>query len=408
MKRTQLRKHPLIRKVVAGKKALTKGIRGWQKRAAKRLAFVKVWRNVIVMKFESVRRSIVRLSPPWLRRFGRVVWIPFAYCIRRIRAFLKRRPHRSFRLTKRRDYVRSLQMPGYWAFTNSVRAMLWNNWRLFGGITLTYFVIAYVLNSFGQQEAYANLSDVLSEAGGSFFQGQMGQVAGAGLLLLTSVTTGLTPNVTEAQTILGGLVVFFAWLATVWALRNTMAGHKVKVRDAVYSSGAPVVPTFLVSFVIIVQILPVSLALLIYNAAIASEFISGGVEAMLAWVVVALLGILSLYLIAGTVMALIVVTLPGMYPIRAIQVAGDLVVGRRLRIILRILWMIAVIIVTWALLVIPVILFDAWIKDVWPAIEWMPIVPFTILAMSSVTIVFAATYIYMLYRKVVEDGAAPA
>jgi hypothetical protein len=30
------------------------------------------------------------------------------------------------------------------------------------------------------------------------------------------------------------------------------------------------------------------------------------------------------------------------------------------------------------------------------------------LAMSSITIIFVATYIYMLYRKVVNDDAAPA
>ena len=70
--------------------------------------------------------------------------------------------------------------------------------------------------------------------------------------------------------------------------------------------------------------------------------------------------------------------------------------------------MVAVIIVTWALIVIPVILFDQWIKGVWPAIGWVPIVPSVILAMSSLTIVFIAAYIYMLYRKVVDDDAKPA
>lgn len=396
-------KRPTItppRKLVAFKKAMTKKTRRIQKNVARRFSFLKVWRKNIAKKAVAGKRAIIRVSPPWLRKVGSIVWVPFAYLQHRMSLYLARRPHRTFRLTRRRDYKRSLTMPGYWAFTNNVRVMLWKNWRLFGGITAVYFAVAYILNSFGQQEAYQKLTDL--------FDGQTGNdVLGAGLLLVTSVTTGLTPNVTEAQTILGSLVVFFAWLATVWALRNTMAGHKVKVRDAVYSSGSSVISTFLVSFILVIQILPVSLAILIYNAAIASEFI-GGVEAMLAWIVVALLGILSLYLIAGTLMAMIVVTLPGMYPMRAVQVAGDLVVGRRLRIVLRIIWMVALILVTWAVILIPIILFDLWIKEVIPAIEWMPIVPFSILAMSSVTIVFAATYIYMLYRKVVEDGAKPA
>lgn len=394
-------------KVKAYKKQYEKKWRQVKKRQAKHFAFISVWRKQVGHWLTKQSQKIVAVSPPWLRRVGRIVWAPFGYIVRRIGLFLARRPHRSFRLTRRRDYKRSLKLPGYWAFTNRVRVMLWRHWRLFGGIALTYFALAFAFNSFGQQEAYQNLSDVLNEAGGDLFEGQWGAVSSAGLLLLTSVTTGLTPDATSAQTVLGILTVFLAWLATVWALRNVMAGRAVKVRDALYSSGSPIISTILVALVLVVQILPLSLAILVYNAALSSQFIQG-VEAMLAWVVVALLGVLSLYWITATLVALVVVTLPGMYPWQAIQTAGDLVVGRRLRIVLRMLWMLAVVVVSWMVIVIPVILFDEWIKNMWPAITGMPIVPCTILVMSSLTIVFIATYVYMLYRKVVDDDAKPA
>ena len=39
--------------------------------------------------------------------------------------FLKRRPHRSFRLTRRRDYVRSLHIPGYWSLTTQQAIVFW-------------------------------------------------------------------------------------------------------------------------------------------------------------------------------------------------------------------------------------------------------------------------------------------
>lgn len=369
--------------------------------------FLGVWQRSVKKWLQRQGAAIARVSPPWLRRVGRIVWRPFGFMGARIRLLLARRPHRSFRLTRRRDYKRSLKLPGYWSFTNSVRSMLWKNRRLFGGIALSYLAVIFIVNSFGQQDAYQNLSNALYDAGGEFFEGNWGRITGAGILLFTSVTQGLTPNVTEAQTVLSALAVFFAWLATVWALRNVMAGRKVKVRDAVYSSGSPVIPSVLVSFIIVLQILPLSLAILVYNAAIVSGFISG-VEAMLAWVAVALLGVLSIYWITSTIIALIIITLPGMYPWRAIQTAGDLVVGRRLRILLRLIWLAFIVVVAWAIIVIPIILFDDWIKDIWSAITWLPIVPVSILIMSSLTIVFVATYIYMLYRKVVDDDAKPA
>ncbi len=375
---------------------------------ARRFRVVGVFRRAVVKQLRRWGRVIVNLSPPWLRMVGRQVRRPFVYIYRRINGLLNRRPHRSFRLTKRRDYKRSLALPGYWSFTNHVRAVLWRNKKVFGGLVVIYFVLAIAVGGFGQQDAYKNLSDTLTQSGGELFEGNWGQVGQAGILLLTSVTTGLTPNVTEAQSVLGGLVAFFTWLATVWTLRNVMADRRVYVRDAVYSSGAPVVSTVIVALVLMLQLLPLAVAILIHNAAIYSEMVSGGVEQMLLWGVLLLLGVLSLYWITSTIVALVVVTLPGMYPFQAIRTAGDLVIGRRLRILFRLLWVMLVTAVVWLVTIIPIILLDSWIKKAWPVIEWVPFVPVIIIAMSSLTIVWLASYLYILYRKVVDDDASPA
>lgn len=369
---------------------------------------LKAIRVAAGVRFRAAGRKIVKISPMWLRALGRIVLRPFAWVVRKIKNFLKRRPHRSFRMTRRRDYKRSLKLPGYWSFTNEVRRMFWADKGLFGGLTISYFLLALAIGGFGQQDAYKNLSDTLTQTGGEVFEGNWGQIGQAGLLLTTAITTGLTPNVTQAQSVLGALVVFFTWLATVWALRNVMAGHKVRVRDAIYSSGSPVISTVIVAFILMLQLLPIAIAVLIYNAAVYSQFISEGVESMMLWGVLFLLGVLSLYWITSTLIALVVVTLPGMYPLQAIRTAGDLVIGRRVRVLLRLLWAVLGTIVAWILIVIPIILFDAWIKQVWPLISWLPTVPIVILLMSSVTIVWLAMYVYMLYRKVVDDDASPA
>lgn len=394
-----------IQKTLHGRK------KTWRDNIKAKFVFLGVWKKAVGARLTSFGRTIERVSPPWLKKIARFVARPFRFVAGKIRKFMKRRPHRSFRLTERRDYKRSLKLPGYWSFTNSVRAMLWRHKKLFGGLVVVYFLVAVAIGGFGQQEAYRNLSDTLTETGSEVFTGNFAKVGEAGLLLTTSVATGLTPNATEAQGVLAGLAAFFAWLATVWALRATMADRTVRIRDAIYSSGAPVLSTVLVGFALVVQLLPVSIATLVYNAAIQSGLIAGGVEQMLAWVVIGLLVVLSLYWLTATLIALVVVTLPGMYPFQAIKTAGDLVVGRRIRILLRLIWMALVVLVLWLLILIPIILADGWIKDVWAANEWvdaLPIVPLSILFMSSLTVIFVATYIYMLYRKVVDDDAKPA
>ena len=129
---------------------------------------------------------------------------------------------------------------------------------------------------------------------------------------------------------------------------------------------------------------------------------------MLFWIAAGLLVVMSLYLITSTFFALIIVTLPGMYPSNAIRAAGDLVVGRRLRILARILWMLIGVAIAWVFITLPAILIDSWLKGLWKAIDWLPNVPVIILALSSLTVIWISAYIYLLYRKVVEDESAPA
>jgi len=319
-----------------------------------------------------------------------------------------RRPHRSFRLTRRRDYKRSLKLPGYWSFTISTLKLLLTNWRLFGGLVLVYVVVSIVIGGFGAQDTYSNLASSLKQSGGDLFKGNFGTVSQATLLLITSVTTGLTPNVTQAQSVLGGLAVFFGWLSTVWLLRNTLAGHKPRLRDGLYNSGSPVLATVIVGFIIMLQLLPSAIGLIIYTAAQNSGLLESGVSAMLVWMSVILFSLLSLYWLSSSLIALVIVTLPGMYPLQAIRAAGDMVIGRRLRVLYRLLWMALVVAVTWLIIMIPIILFDDWIKKLVSAINWLPIVPFTIIAMGALTLVYVSSYIYLLYRRIVDDDASPA
>lgn len=379
-----------------------------KRQVAARFRFIGRWSEAFGARLARAGRYVERISPTWLKKVGRFTRRPFVYFYYRIKGLLTRRPHRSFQRTRRRDYRRSLDIQGYWSFTNYVRATLWKQKRLFGGLILVYLLITIVVSGIGAQDAYMNLSDTLKETGGDVFQGNWGKIGSASLLLVTSVTTGLTPNVTQAQSVLGGLAVFFAWLSTIWLLRNVVAGRRVALRDGLYNSGSPVLSTVIVGFVLAIQLLPAAIAILLYNAASYSGLLDSGVAAMLFWIADALLVLLSLYWVTSTFIALVVVTLPGMYPFQAIKTAGDLVIGRRLRVLFRLLWLAVTIIVMWAIIVIPIILFDDWLKQLLPAISWLPLVPLTILTLSSVTIIFATSYIYLLYRKVVEDDASPA
>jgi len=322
--------------------------------------------------------------------------------------YLARRPHRSFRRTKRRDFARSLTLPGYWQFTISVLKVLSSHRRTFLLLALVYAVLTAFLVGIASQDTYTSLTDTIRQAGNDVFDGDWSALSKAGLLFLSAATGELTSGLTDVQQVYTGIIGLMTWLTTVWLLRNILAGRKVKIRDGLYNSSAPLLSTLLVCAVLIVQLLPIAIALIGYAAAVSSGILSGGVEAMLFWAAASLLILLSLYWITSTFIALVIITLPGMYPSRALKTAGDLVIGRRIRILLRILWLVGTIAVVWTAFIILVILLDMWIKGLWPAIEWVPIVPFSLLAIGALSVIWAASYIYLLYRRIVADDAAPA
>lgn len=326
----------------------------------------------------------------------------------RIQTFLARRPHRSFIRTRRRDYVRSLKLPGYWTFTNEVRALLWKHKNLMLWLAVVYSVLTVTLVGMASQSTYTHLNDALKTSGGDLFSGNWGQIGQASLLLLGGVTGNLSAAPGAVQQVYAALLALLVWLTTVWLLRAILAGRRPRLRDGMYNAGAPLVPTFLVSLLLTIQTLPIALAAIGYSAAQASGLLDGGVEAMIFWAVAALLTLLSLYWITGTIFALIVVTLPGMYPMKAIRTAGDLVIGRRLRILYRLLWLVGTIVVAWLVVMVPIILFALWFNGIAPAMNAVPIVPVALLLMSTATIIWSASYIYLFYRKVVDDDSAPA
>ena len=327
----------------------------------------------------------------------------------RKQSFLARRPHRSFRMTQRREYKRQFNIPGYFAFTLEVNRAILLHKGTFIMLGLLFFTLTVVFGLLGSEAVYSQFGQLLEGTQpDGLFEGVVGQISSAGLLLYTSVTTGLTTDLSDTQKIAAGFFSLYTWLTVVWLLRNYVAEKKVKLRDGLYRAGAPILPTFILTLVMLVQLVPAALAVIVASAGWQSGFIQEGVASMAASLGLLLVIVASLYWVVSTVFALIVVTLPGMYPFRALSIAGDLVIGRRLRLLYRLLWMIVVIISWWLVLLVPLILLDGWLKGMFDAISWMPIVPVAISLMTTITVIWTAAYVYLLYRKVVDDDTSPA
>jgi hypothetical protein len=333
---------------------------------------------------------------------------PFVSVKERTTALIHRRPHRSFKLTNRRDYKRSLKLPGFIAFTFFVNKTLWKHRNVFIPLVIFYAVLTAVFIGIGSQDTYLSLTTTLKDVSTEIFQGDLNQLGQAGLVFLSISTGGLTAAPTGAQQVYIIILGLLVWLTTVWLLRNLLAGHKVKMRDGLYSAGSPIISTLLVALALAVQLIPIGIAIVAYTAASAAGLLAGGVEAMLFWIAAILLGVMSIYWATSTFFALIIVTLPGTYPWRALRTAGDMVASRRLRILLRIVWMFVVVGLAGLVVIILIILLDTGLTNLWSAVSAVPIVPTVLMLFTVVSFIWIASYIYLLYRRVVDDDAKPA
>lgn len=263
-------------------------------------------------------------------------------------------------------------------------------------------VLSIVLVGMFSQETYNALGEELSSISSEYSVGGAGTIEGAWVLFSTIMTGGLSNQTAEVQQVYSVLLALLLWLATVWALRNIVAGNKIRARDALYNSGSPIISTFLIVLFGFLQLLPFTIMLLVFSAANSSGLLELPIAAALSWLTVGLSGLLTLYWLGATLMSLVVVSLPGMYPWAAIRAASDLVLGRRLVIMYRFIWLSICVAVVWVIVMLTSILLVNWLTSLWGWFANIPVVPVLLVGLTTGTMIYGAAYVYMLYRGIVD------
>ena len=320
--------------------------------------------------------------------------------IRRRQALLDRRPHRSLRRTRRRDIPKHTALPGYISFTKFVLQTIHRYRGAFLIFLGLYVVTASLLVGIASQENYKALTDSFGSLGQQLLGGNIDTATQTLALFGAAISGGLSDPLTEAQQIYLVLLGMFTWLAVVWYLRHQLSGATVKVRDALYNSGAPFLSSLAIAFFMVIQLVPGAIGVLIYSTAVTSGILQGGVESMVFAVIALLLCVLSLYWVTSSFFAALITTIPGTYPLTAMKMAGDIVLGRRVSVMLRLLWLSLMLLLLWVIILVPIILLAGLIN-----IVWLPLVPVTIEILSACSVLFGSVYIYLLYRKMIDEPA---
>lgn len=186
------------------------------------------------------------------------------------------------------------------------------------------------------------------------------------------------------QMILGVIVS----LAIIWVLRQTAAKNPhVSLRDSFYKAMHPLIPFQLVSIVIVLQLVPIAVAAYLYQQIFYSPIAVTSAEQVLWALLIGGLCLLSLYMVASSIFALYIVTLPDTWPMTALRSARELVRFRRWLVVRKLLFLVVACLVIAGAILLPLLVLAPEVAD------W------TGFLLSLVAVFVVHSYIYQLYRE---------
>ena len=207
--------------------------------------------------------------------------------------------------------------------------------------------------------------------------------------VLESLTVQLTYETTAVFTI---LIFLMIWLVTIFLVRHIKAGHKVTLRDGLYNAMTPLLTSLVVFVVIVIECIPIFLLIVAYSAAVRTEFLTMPFYALMFFGFAGLMLTLSGYLLSSSLIALLAVSAPGMYPIKAFVTASDLMMGRRIRFNLRLIALLLVVIVMCAVTIVPL------------AVLKVPMEVISVIAafVGCFSAIYVTIYLYLYYRYLLD------
>lgn len=230
----------------------------------------------------------------------------------------KKKKYRSFRLQKRIK-PEPKPVPAFKNILGGSFKVFWQYRRIFFSLIGIHLVLYFM---FVQSGANFNISQAQQSVESAL--GTANSLPG-NLSLLGLVIGGQQGNSATAKLIL----LLFMSLAYIWALRRIYAGVAFKVRDALYQALAPAVPMVVLLVIMTLQALPFTIASYLYVVGRSSSLFVSGFEDLSFFLIAFVAGLLSLYWMTPTIIALYGVTLPNMYPLTTLRLSKKVVKFRR-------------------------------------------------------------------------------
>ena len=315
------------------------------------------------------------------------------------------RLHRSFKRSYYEDYQRKTELPSLTSQVSAAFKMFFKFWKIFLPLLLIFVGLYIFLIGAMSENTLADVKANVEQTNKDVADGKIGTVGKAGLTLLGIISTGGLTTMNDAQIVIAVLLFTIIWLVTIYLARHLLAGHQeIKMRDGFYSALSPLVSTLVVGLIIFLEAVPIMLTIIVFQVALTTEFLSTPFYALLFFMFAALMITLSLYLLSSSFFAIIVVSAPGLYPLTAVRMAKNLIMGRRLRFLIRVFYLVIIVALLYLLLLMPAIILDGALKAqfAWLAESKIPFVAIIQLTITVFIFIYLSIYFYLFYRALLD------
>lgn len=315
------------------------------------------------------------------------------------------RLHRSFKRSYYEDYQRKTELPSLTSQASAAFKMFFKFWKIFLPLLLIFVGLYIFLIGAMSENTLADVKANVEQTNKDVADGKIGTVGKAGLTLLGIISTGGLTTMNDAQIVIAVLLFTIIWLVTIYLARHLLAGHQeIKMRDGFYSALSPLVSTLVVGLIIFLEAIPIMLTIIVFQVALTTEFLSTPFYALLFFMFAALMITLSLYLLSSSFFAIIVVSAPGLYPLTAVRMAKNLIMGRRLRFLIRVFYLVIIVALLYLLLLMPAIILDGALKSqfAWLAESKIPFVAIIQLTITVFIFIYLSIYFYLFYRALLD------
>ena len=315
------------------------------------------------------------------------------------------RLHHSFKRSYYEDYQRKTELPSLTSQASAAFKMFFKFWKIFLPLLLIFVGLYIFLIGAMSENTLADVKANVEQTNKDVADGKIGTVGKAGLTLLGIISTGGLTTMNDAQIVIAVLLFTIIWLVAIYLARHLLAGHQeIKMRDGFYSALSPLVSTLVVGLIIFLEAVPIMLTIIVFQVALTTEFLSTPFYALLFFLFAALMITLSLYLLSSSFFAIIVVSAPGLYPLTAVRMAKNLIMGRRLRFLIRVFYLVIIVALLYLLLLMPAIILDGILKAqfAWLAESKIPFVAIIQLTITVFIFIYLSIYFYLFYRALLD------